>query len=461
MKPDDNLAALLRKFDSAAPRYTSYPPIPFWGDVNAQTVRGWMAQPTSDADHSISLYVHIPFCKTRCYYCGCFVIISGKQEPAEAYMKGVHKEMTLVRESLAEARPVRQFHLGGGTPTFINAQAMGDLVAHAKSLFPFEDDAEMSIEVDPRTVDVAYLTKLREMGFNRISLGVQDFDEKVQQEVNRIQPKVIVQRMTEAARDLGFFSINYDLIYGLPHQTLPSFTHTLEQVIELKPGRIALYNFAFLPDAIPYQRRFDPTTLPDPEEKLAIFLTAKEKLTESGYQYIGLDHFALGDDELAQAWRAGTMRRNFMGYTTQAGTDMLAFGVSAISDYQGQFWQNEKKLNRYLEVLESGELPVTRGMALDSEDLLRQNIISSLFCAGGFRFDELGNGEFPDLSTHLAWEMDALAPLAEDGLVKLNGEGVEVTPLGQLFLRNIAVIFDNHIRARNTGEQATRFSRTV
>jgi len=451
------LQALLARYDGAAPRYTSYPPIPYWGAVDGETVAGWLAEPREHGEASLSLYTHIPFCRQRCHYCGCFVVITPHQDPAERYLKAVHREMEVVAEHLHTVPPVRQYHLGGGTPNFITPAAMDALVAKARACFPFADDVEMSIEADPRHLTPKEVHHLRALGFSRISLGVQDFDETVQAGVNRVEPAAHVARIVEAAREAGFLGVNFDLIYGLPHQTQPRFARTVEQVLELGPDRLALYNFAYLPQAFPHQRKMDAGALPGKEEKLAIFLTARESFTANGYQAIGLDHFAKDEDELAVAYRAGTMRRNFMGYTTQAGTDLVAFGISGISEYNGRFWQNEKKLARYERMMDAGQVPAVRGLLLDAEDRLRQEIVGGLFCQGVVDLAGLGGRYGLDLHRHLALELSELAPLAEDGLLTVDGDRLTVTELGQFFLRNIAVVFDNRTRKG----APVQFSRTV
>jgi oxygen-independent coproporphyrinogen III oxidase len=451
------LHGLLARYDAAAPRYTSYPPIPYWGALDAETVQGWLAAPRSGGESSLSLYTHIPFCRSRCHYCGCFVVITPHQEPAERYLGAVHREMELVAQRLGPARRVRQYHLGGGTPNFISPAAMERLVARARELFAFDDDVEMSIEVDPRHLSPREIAHLRALGFKRLSLGVQDFDEQVQAGVNRVEPYAHVERLMRAARAEGFAGVNFDLIYGLPHQTRERFARTVQRVLALGPDRLALYNFAYLPQAFPHQRKMDAAALPDAAEKLAIFLAAREAFTDNGYQAIGLDHFARHDDELARAWRAGSMRRNFMGYTTQAGTDLLAFGVSGISEFNGCYWQNEKKLVGYERTVEAGQIPVVRGLQLSAEDRLRQAVVAGLFCQGGVDFPTLGAEFGLDWRTHFAPELEGLAPLAADGLVALDAGRLRVTEPGQFFLRNIAVLFDNRTRQG----APVRFSRTV
>ena len=459
MEFHQKLQSLLEKYDGAGPRYTSYPPIPYWSDVDAGAVAGWLAEPREGGDPSLSLYTHIPFCRSRCHYCGCFVIITPHRDPAERYLQAVHREMELTAECLGPGTPVRQYHLGGGTPNFISMAAMGKLVDKANALFPFEEGMEMSLEVDPRHLGRGEVKALAALGFNRISLGVQDFDEAVQVGVNRVEPFEHVAGLMDQLRGAGFGGINFDLIYGLPHQNRRGFEGTMKRVLQLRPHRLALYNFAYLPQAFPHQRKMDAKALPGPEEKLAIFLLARELLLDNGYVAMGMDHFALASDELSIAYENGTMRRNFMGYTTRAGADLLAFGVSGISEFNGRFWQNEKKLAGYHRLIDAGTLPAVRGMALDREDRLRQAVIAALFCQGGLNFPALEADFGGNLKEHLAPQLERLAPLSDDGLVELDDGNLRVTELGRFFLRNIAMVFDRHLEASE--EPPVQFSRTV
>jgi len=457
---DETPEWLLRKYDVAAPRYTSYPSIPYWGEASAGQVEAWLGEKTPHPRGSRSLYVHIPFCSSRCLYCGCFVVVTSRKEQADLYVEAVKKEMRIVREHLSgPPAPVTQFHVGGGTPTFLTADQLEDLAATAREIFPFPARPEMGIEIDPRTVDAAYLKRLWEMGFNRISLGVQDFDEQVMRAVNRLQTYEQVARLVEAARGLGFSGINFDLIYGLPEQTTQTFERTMEQVRRLAPHRLAIYNYAHLPDLFPHQRRMPVERLPDADGKIALIRLARRMLGGWGYRQIGLDHFALPGDELAVALREGTLRRNFMGYTTQAGTDQLAFGVSAISEFHRSFWQNEKKLIRYYRAVDEGRLPVVRGICLNDEDLLRKEVIANLFCRGRIDYEDVARRHDVDFETYMAEELEALRPLAEDGLVARDAAGLRVTPRGRLFLRNIAMVFDPYLRRE--GAQPARFSRSL
>jgi oxygen-independent coproporphyrinogen-3 oxidase len=455
--PAAELAALIGKYESRAPRYTSYPPIPYWGEVTGGQVAAWLEAP---AQGPLSLYTHIPFCRERCTYCGCFVIISPHHKPVNAYLEALHREMERTRERMPGARGVRQYHLGGGTPTYLDRAEMTSLVDKARALFSFDPDVEMSIEVDPRTVDGDALAHLRSLGFNRLSLGVQDFDPAVQEQVNRRQPAALVARLVETGRRLGFLSINFDLIYGLPHQTRKSFAETMEQVVALAPDRLALYNFAHLPHLFPHQRSMDAATLPGPEEKLGIFLDARERMLGAGYLSIGMDHFARQGDDLAVSWNEGTLRRNFMGYTTQAGTDLIGFGVSAISEYQGHYWQNEKKLSRYEKiVLQEGRFPAVRGMELSGDDRLRQTVMMDLFCRGRVEAAEIHDRFGVDFASYFAGALHALGPMAQDGLVEAAPASVRVTERGRLFLRNVAQAFDGYAGTKASAQPM--FSRTV
>jgi oxygen-independent coproporphyrinogen-3 oxidase len=454
--PATELAALIAKYESRAPRYTSYPPIPYWGNVTGEQVASWLAAP---AEGPLSLYTHIPFCRERCSYCGCFVIISPHHKPVNGYLEALHGEMERTRERMPLARGVRQYHLGGGTPTYLERAEIAALVDKARALFAFDADVEMSIEVDPRTVGRDDLAQLRALGFNRLSLGVQDFDPAVQEETNRSQPAALVAKLVEAGRRLGFLSINFDLIYGLPRQTRQSFARTMEQVVAMAPDRLALYNFAHLPHLFPHQRAMDPAHLPSPAEKLGIFLDARERMLGAGYLSIGMDHFARKGDDLAVSWNNGTLRRNFMGYTTQAGTDLIGFGVSAISEYRGHYWQNEKRLSRYEKDVQEGRLPAVRGMELSADDRLRQTVMMDLFCRGRVEAAEMQRDFGVDFGDYFAAALNALGPMARDGLVEATPASVKVTERGRLFLRNVAQAFDGYAGTKTSAQPM--FSRTV
>ena len=450
-----HLAALLRRHDVPVPRYTSYPPIPYWHAVAGAEAGRWLEEA---APASLSLYTHIPFCERRCAYCGCFVVITPHREPVASYLDLLLREMSLTRSRLREAGPVVQYHLGGGTPTRLTPQDLSRLVAHARALYPFAPDAELSIEVDPRTVNGPYLGHLRALGFNRLSFGVQDVNPAVQAAVHRVQPIELVEGLMTEARKLDFRGINMDLIHGLPRQTPETFAGTVRQVLALRPDRLALYNFAYLPRAFAHQRQIDPAELPGADDKLRIMLEAHARIAEGGYTPIGMDHFALADDALAVAAREGSLRRNFMGYTTRAGTDVLAFGISGISALGGHYWQNEKKLAAYRRRIEGEELPAIWGMTLSEDDRLREAIVSAIFCQGKLSLSELTPRFGEGLAARLSAELEALAPLEADGLLVRVADGFRVTETGRHFLRNIAVVFDAYA-GRTAGRQVT-FSRS-
>jgi oxygen-independent coproporphyrinogen-3 oxidase len=449
---------LLAKYGIATPRYTSYPAAPYWGPLSPDRAEAWLAAPPA-GDGSLSLYTHIPFCSHRCLYCACFVVITPHVEQADRYVEALIRELSLVRGRMSGERRVRQFHLGGGTPTFLPQETMARWVAACRAEFRFEPDAEMSIEVDPRTVAPEALGGLRELGFNRLSLGVQDFDPAVQETVERIQPYEQVAALVEVSRDLAFQSVNFDLIYGLPQQSRVSFARTVEQVLSLRPDRLAIYHYAHLPQSHPHQRKLPREALPAPAERTAMFLEARRRLIAAGYVAIGLDHFALPGDELSRAMEQGRMRRNFMGYTTQAGIDLLSFGISAISEVGENYWQNEKKLVEYYRLIEAGRLPIVRGIELGADDRLRKAIIAALFCTGRVDFAALAEhfGIVP--GEHLAPEIAQLAPFAADGLLAVTDGGIVLTPLGQVLCRNIAAVFDAHLRAGRA--HPVTFSRTL
>jgi oxygen-independent coproporphyrinogen-3 oxidase len=449
---------LLERFDVSAPRYTSYPPIPYWPAAAAGDWERWIGAP-EPAGASLSLYLHIPFCRARCAYCACQVVVTHREDVAEEYVHTLSREMEYTRSRLPGASPVRQFHLGGGTPTYLSPSSIAALVTRSRELFAFDPDPEMSIEVDPRTVTGQGLGWLRDLRFNRISLGIQDFDPGVQEAVNRDQPFEMVERVMAEARSEGFHSVNFDLIYGLPRQTPLTFARTLDRVLALLPDRLALYNYAHLPEVFAHQRRIDPAALPHRDQKLEIFLSARERLTDAGYEAIGLDHFARPGDELAQALRNGTLQRNFMGYTTRAGSGLLGFGLSAISDYRGAFWQNEKKLSRYTRAVLSGAPPVSRGLSLSPDDRIRKAAIGGLFCGGFVNLDQLGTEFQIDATAYFQQELEALQPMEALGLVSRAEGGYRVTEVGQFFLRNIALNFDAY--HGRSPQAAPRFSRAT
>jgi oxygen-independent coproporphyrinogen-3 oxidase len=438
--------ALIRKYDGFGPRYTSYPTADrFHAGFGASHYVDALAA-RSDETRPLSLYVHLPFCNTVCYYCACTKIITANRGRSAKYVRYLGREIALVSSLLEGERRVSQLHWGGGTPTFLAREEMADLMRMLRDAFPFAADTEASIEIDPRKVDTSTMAFLRELGFNRVSFGIQDFDPAVQRAVNRIQTEEETRSLVVAARANGFVSVNTDLIYGLPLQTVPGFAATLDKVIDLAPDRIALYGYAHVPHLFKAQRQIVADELPLAETKLAILATAIEKLTQAGYVYIGMDHFAKPGDELAVALAEGKLHRNFQGYSTRPDCDLIAFGMSAIGKAGPTYVQNVKTLDAYYGALDEGRLPVFRGFELGEDDVLRRGIIQKLMCefrldvaalerAHGFRFAE-----------RFAPELAALAPLAADGLVVLSPSRIDVTPRGRMLVRTVAMVFDRYLR---------------
>ncbi|GGC06443.1 oxygen-independent coproporphyrinogen III oxidase [Pseudoduganella buxea] len=459
-------AALVRKLDRHGPRYTSYPTADrfdagFGPGAYRQAVAALRGQP---GPHALSLYVHIPFCESLCYYCACNKIITQDHGKAVQYLDYLAREIALQAELVAGLGPVTQLHFGGGTPTFLSDAQMDGLLADLRRRFAFaaDDAGEFSIEVDPRTVDAARVHTLRRQGFNRISLGVQDFDPDVQRAVNRIQPHAETIAVLDAARAAGFCSISIDLIYGLPRQSVTSIGATLDQVIAARPDRIAVYNYAHMPHLFKAQRLIDPQDMPHAEAKLAMLGVCIERLTAAGYVYIGMDHFALPDDDLARSQASGQLQRNFQGYSTHAAAHMVALGVSAISALGRCYAQNEKSLNAYYDRLDAGELPLARGTALDDDDLLRRDVIGTLMCDFALDFAALAIPGGIPAAQYFAAELERLRPMEEQGLLCMGSRGIKVRPRGRLLIRNICMAFDRYLYAAvPEGPQRPRYSRTI
>ena len=453
--------ALLRTLDGPGPRYTSYPTADrfvatFGADDYALALAARRSGPAASAP--ISLYVHIPFCASLCYYCACNKVVTRHHEQAGPYLDALEREIAL-QAGLLGARPaVSQLHLGGGTPTFLSDPELERLMRSLGAAFDVGADAEISIEVDPRTVDAARLAQLRALGFNRLSFGVQDFDADVQRAVHRIQPEEQVRSLLEAARALGFASTNVDLIYGLPKQTPASFARTLEQVRALRPDRIALYAYAHLPQRFKPQRRILSADLPTGEARLSMLAAAIAGFADEGYEYVGMDHFALPDDALATAKREGRLHRNFQGYSTQPDCDLVALGVSAIGKVGATYSQNAKTLPEYYEALEAGRLPIVRGLALDADDELRRAAIMAIMCQGRLDFARIAAEHGVDPRAAFTDELSALAPLEANGLVVRGADAVQVTALGWYFVRSIAMVFDRYLHGDANRD---RYSRVV
>ena len=454
--PRNNLvldADLINKYNGSGPRYTSYPTADrFHAGITAeQYVHALQTRfhESTAKPKALSLYVHIPFCNTLCYYCACNKIITKDRSRSAKYIDYVGREIDLVRnliEGDAAGHAVEQLHLGGGTPTFLSHEEMTKLMGMLHNAFTFAPDAEISIEVDPRKVSAETIAFLGGLGFNRISVGIQDFDPVVQQAVNRIQTEAETMTVIEAARANGFVSVNADLIYGLPKQTVSGFTQTLDKVIKASPDRIALYSYAHVPHLFKPQRSIDIDTLPAAETKLAILALAIEKLGAAGYLYIGMDHFAKPSDERAVAQAERKLHRNFQGYSTKPDCDMLAFGVSAIGKVGASYVANVKTLDEYYKRLDAGQLPVMRGVELDADDLMRRDVIQKLMCNFELDFATASSEYGVRFEEYFAADLAALKPLAADGLVELDDKSVKVTPRGRLLVRTVAMQFDKYLR---------------
>ena len=452
--------ALVKKYDGFGPRYTSYPTADrFHTGVGAeQYVNAIHARNQERPTAPLSLYVHIPFCNTICYYCACNKVVTKNHGRSAKYIKYLGREIEIV-SGLIEGDPqVEQLHWGGGTPTFLARDEMSTLMGILRRGFVFAPDAEVSIEVDPRKVGAETIAFLAGLGFNRISVGIQDFDPVVQQAVNRIQTEAETLTVIAAARANGFVSINADLIYGLPRQTVEGFSATLDKVMATAPDRIALYSYAHVPHLFKPQRRIDIDALPKPETKLAILALAIEKLGQAGYVYIGMDHFAKPSDELAIAQRQRKLHRNFQGYSTKPDCDMLAFGISAIGKVGASYIANVKTLDEYYERLDSGALPVMRGVELNGDDRIRRDVIQKLMCNFELDFAALGGHYGIPFAEYFAPDLAALVPLAADGLVELTERGLKVTPRGRLLVRTVAMQFDRYLRE---AKQMAQYSRVI
>jgi oxygen-independent coproporphyrinogen-3 oxidase len=455
--------ALLRRIQGPGPRYTSYPTADRFGDdVDAGDLERALGRRRDASDAGVcvpmSVYIHVPFCESVCYYCACNKVITRHHERATAYLGALDLEVALVTRHVGACRSVSQLHLGGGSPTFLSDAELGRLMGTIRRSFFLTPDAELSIEIDPRTVDAGRLRHLYALGFNRISFGVQDFDPDVQRAVHREQPFEQVRALMQSAREVGFASINVDLIYGLPRQTPRTFERTLAQVGELRPDRIALYAYAHLPERFKPQRRIHIEDLPDGPDRVAMLGAALAAFGTQGYDYIGMDHFALPQDSLAVARREGRLHRNFQGYSTHADCDLIGLGVSAIGHVGNCFYQNEKTLDAYDAALEGGRLPVARGHVLSLDDRVRRDIIMALMCHGRVDFDDILQRDEVDMRTAFAEELVRLAPFAAEGLVELRADGIRVTPSGWYVVRAIAMVFDRYLQGHADRE---RFSRIV
>ncbi len=454
-------AELIRRYDKAGPRYTSYPTAVAFSSFTEDEYKAHAYLSNEDPiPLPLSLYFHIPFCDTACFYCACNKIATKDHTKAETYLRYLFREIEMQAALYDPDRRVEQLHWGGGTPTFLNAAEMRSLMAKTRQHFLLydTDDGEYSIEIDPRSVNAETIKVLREIGFNRFSLGVQDVNEQVQQAVNRIQPIEQTQAVIQACREVGAKSISVDLIYGLPLQTVESFRQTLDTIIELSPDRLSIFNYAHLPHLFKPQRRIQEADLPSGETKLQIMNLAVKHLTAAGYAYIGMDHFAKPNDELALAQQQGTLHRNFQGYTTHADCDLIAMGVSSISSVAECYSQNVKTLDEYYAALDANHLPVSRGITLSDDDVIRRGIIQQLACHFTLAFVQVEEQYKLNFREYFAEELNLLKPMAEDDLIRLTSEGLDVTARGRFLIRNICMVFDVSLRQQASTQ---RFSRVI
>ncbi|MCP3673233.1 MAG: oxygen-independent coproporphyrinogen III oxidase [Gammaproteobacteria bacterium] len=441
--------ALLKKYDQTGPRYTSYPTaVQFVPALNADVYSN-IAQTASqdNPEQPLSLYFHIPFCDTLCYYCGCSKIITRDYSLAIPYIEYIEKEIKL-QAPLFGNRLVTQLHLGGGTPTFLDNQQMTSLMQMAKDAFTLDesDQREFSIEIDPRSVDNERIELLANIGFNRLSMGIQDFDPQVQKAVNRIQSKEDTLNVINHAREVGFKSISVDLIYGLPKQQLETFSVTLDSIIGAKPDRVAVYNYAHMPHLFKTQKGIKEVELPNGELKLKLLALTIEKLTNAGYIYIGMDHFSLPEDELSIAQRQGTLHRNFQGYSTQAECDLIGLGLSSIGKVGNSYSQNEKDIESYYSALDKNKLPILRGVELDKDDVMRRHIISELMCHSALTFTEIETMFDINFKEYFKQELLDLETFTEDNLLIISEDGLQITPSGRMLMRNIGMQFDAYLK---------------
>ncbi|MDT8992265.1 oxygen-independent coproporphyrinogen III oxidase [Curvibacter sp. APW13] len=453
---------LLRRYDISGPRYTSYPTADrfveaFAAEEYAQALTQRRSGPAAMA-LPLSLYVHIPFCESLCYYCACNKIITKHHDRATEYLRYLEREVELHVDRIGRGQTVSQLHFGGGSPTFLSDDELRTLMAMLRRNFHFIEGGEYSIEVDPRTIDEKRLDTLAELGFNRLSFGVQDFDPAVQKAVHRIQPAEQVFSLVAAARAKGFASVNVDLIYGLPQQTPESFERTLAQVNQLRPDRIALYAYAHLPERFKPQRRINIVEIPSGASKISMLSRSLAAFLSAGYVYVGMDHFALPDDALAVAKRQGRLHRNFQGYSTQPDCDLIALGVSSIGRIGATYSQNAKTLDEYYDALNHGRFPVVRGLALTRDDVVRRAVIMALMCQGNVLFESIELAHLIDFKSYFAKELEDLKLLEEQGLVVVDAQGIQVTAQGWFFVRGVAMVFDKYLQSDRT---RAKFSKII
>jgi len=449
---------LIKRYDKSGPRYTSYPTaVAFIPDFAPEDYNRHAKQSNIDKG-PLSLYFHIPFCDTICFYCACNKIATKDYSKTGEYLQYLYKEMEMQAKLIDTSRVVEQLHWGGGTPTFLNHDEIAELMAYTRKTFNLLDDdsGDYSIEIDPRSVSKETIKVLRDVGFNRFSLGVQDVDDKVQKAVNRIQPIAETQAIIDACRENNAHSVSIDLIYGLPLQTVEGFAKTLQAAIKMNPDRMSIFNYAHLPHIFKPQRRINEDELPSAEEKLDILEQTIDTLTQVGYEYIGMDHFAKPDDELAIAQAEGTLHRNFQGYTTHAECDLVAMGVSSISGVNNSYSQNEKALPAYYAALDAGKLPIIRGLSLTDDDILRRTIIQQLSCHFTLNFKSIEDQYSINFTEYFSKELEELKVMQADKLLTLNESNIQVTPAGRMLIRNICMVFDEHLRQQTTQQSFSK-----
>lgn len=452
---------LMRRYDGRGPRYTSYPTaLQFSDRFDAAAYRALVrASNEEPIPRDLSLYIHLPFCEQACWYCACHRSITRRADRGEAYLARLHRELALQAPLFDTDRYLRQLHLGGGTPTFHDVEELAELLAAIESAFRpvSESEREFSVEIDPRSVTPADVAALVRVGFNRLSMGIQDFDPRVQEAVNRIQPVEQVVDQVAAARAAGVGGLSFDLIYGLPHQTPASFTRTLEQVVELGPDRLSIYAYAHMPDRFPVQQLMDASAMPGPEDRLVLFATAVEVLGSAGYEHIGMDHFARPEDPLVQARDRGQLHRNFQGYSTHAECDLIGLGSSAIGKVGDGFSQNVANIGQWQDRVDADKLPVARGLILSADDRVRQDVIQSIMCNGRVVASEMTRWHHLDFWSYFSDTIPDLRQMARDGLLVFEPDGFRVTSAGRFLLRNVAMLFD----AYNGAQARQRFSRVI
>ena len=451
---------LIKKYDKPGPRYTSYPPAThFHESFTQRDLKEEITRTNSLSEFpDLSLYFHLPYCDSLCYFCGCNMMVTRSRGRIKKYVSYLKREIDMISGLLSPDRETAQMHWGGGTPTHLDPDEIDDLADYIRQRFRLKKDIEAGCEIDPRELTREHLMALRKGGFNRISMGVQDFNEDVQRAVNRIQPEDLTRQVISWVRELGFQSFNLDLMYGLPLQTIDSFGKTIERVIELSPDRLALFNFAYIPWIKKHMKAIRSEDLPSAETKLSILKMSIEKLLEAGYVFIGMDHFAKPDDELAIALREKRMYRNFQGYSTHAGTDLYAMGLTSISQFGRIYAQNIKDEKGYFRLLDEGFLPVSRGFILDEDDILRRDVITRLMCDFEIKYDYIENKYDIEFDRYFAWGLANLKGMTEDGLVVLEKRKITVTENGRLFIRNIAMNFDGYLERQ---EDNSRYSKTI